>query len=551
LVCAAVLQAQTQGVWESRAPFPLALTEVSAAAIDGKVYVVCGMQTNGLRSNRLFIYDTAGDSWSQGAALPIALGADHCNLASAGGKLYFAGGIRLGAGFLTPQTFVYDPAADAWSQKERMAVARGASGVAVIGNKIYVAGGEGAQLSGTAFEAFDTGTERWEALPNLPETRTHLTAQAVGGKLYAIGGRLGNGTVQGDVFEFDPGARAWRKRAPMPTPRAGIASGVIAGKIIVFGGEGPSGRPEGTYAQVEEYDPEKNTWRSLTPMPNPRHGFYGATVSSGPDGEAIYLPSGGLVAGLNVSQVHDVFFFRSTAGPALTVEGVVNAASFEPRLAPGSIAAVFAQNLAAGEGAATALPLPTRIAGLEMHIDGEPAPLYFAGPGQANLLIPLDAKAAVDLAANDRGSSSAPVRVTLAPAAPALFTLEQTGKGQAAALIAGSGQIAGAFPGTTGRPVRRGEVVEIYMTGLGQVDNAPPPGAASRVSPLARTIAEPAVRIGGVEAEVLFAGLAPGLAGVYQVNAVVPAGAPGGGAVEVVVEMLGERSQSGATIGVE
>ena len=546
LVCAAALQAQTEGVWESRAPFPLALTEVSAAPIGDKVYVVCGMQANGVRSNRLFVYDTASDAWQERAPLPIARGADHCNVSSAGGKLYFTGGIRLGAGFLTPQTFVYDPATDGWTQKERMAVARGASGVAVLGGKIYVAGGEGAQLSGTAFEAFDLGTERWAVLPALPESRTHLTAQAVDGKLYAIGGRLPNGQVRGDVFEYDPAAGSWAGRTPMPTPRAGIASGVIADKIIVFGGEGPSGRPERTYEEVEEYDPATDSWRSLTPMPNPRHGFYGATI-----GDAIYLPAGGLVAGLNVSQVHDVFLLRSASAPVLTEAGVVNAASFEPRLAAGSIAAVFASNLASEEGAAESLPLPTEIAGFEMRVNGEPAPLYFAGPGQANLLIPLSAAGRIELAAADRGLASAPVLVTLAPAAPAVFTLDQTGKGQAAALIAGSGQIAGELPGATGRRVRRGEIIEIYLTGLGSVENPPPPGAAGPSAPLAWTVATPAVSIGGVEAEVLFAGLAPGLAGVYQINVRVAEATPSGGAVELSVAISGQTSQTGVTIGVQ
>ena len=541
MICAAVLQAQMQGVWESRAPLPLALTEVSAAAIGDEVYVACGIETAAKRSNRLFVYHTSSDSWSERAPLPIRDGADHCNLAAVGGKLYFAGGIRQGRGFLTPETFVYDPATNSWSEKERMAVARGASGVAALGGKIYVAGGEGAQLAGAAFEAFDVATERWAVLPNLPEQRTQLTAQAVGGKFYAIGGRLSSGMVSGDVFEYDPAAAAWRKRAPMPTPRAGIASGIIAGKIIVFGGEGPNGSP--VYAQVEEYDPAANAWRSLTPMPTPRQGFSGATVNSGPDGEAVHLPGGG--------PVHDVFVLRSSSGPALSAAGVVNAASFEARLAPGSIASVFAAKLASGEGAATALPLPTRIAGFEMLVDGEAAPLFYVGPGQANLLIPLSGAVEVEIRAADRGAAGNAVTVDLISAAPALFTLDFTGKGQAAALIAGAGQLAGAYPGTTGRPVRKREVIEIYLTGLGMVDFPPAPGAASPSSPLARTLATPVVRIGGIEAEVLFSGLAPGLAGTYQVNARVVEATPSGGAVELIVDMSGERSQSGVTIGIQ
>ncbi len=544
LACAAVVQAQSDGVWESRAPFPLALTEVSAASIGDQVYVVCGMQANGVRSNRLFVYDTADDSWEQRTPLPIQLGADHCNFSSAGGKLYFTGGIRLGAGFLTPQTFVYDPATNQWTQRERMAVARGASGVAVLDGKIYVAGGEGAQNAGTAFEGFDLATERWAVLPALPESRTHLTAQAVAGKFYAIGGRLPNGQVHGDVFEYDPATGEWRRRTPMPTARAGIASGALGGKIIVFGGEGPSGRPEGTYEEVEEYDPETDSWRSLSPMPNPRHGFYGARV-----GEAIYLPGGGLIAGLNVSQVHDVFSFEGLGGPgpSLTAEGVVNAASFEPRLAPGSIAAVFSPRLASSQEQASALPLPTRLAGLEIRINGEPAPLYFAGPSQANLLIPHAAAGRVELVAAAGEAASEPALITLAPFAPALFTLDQSGAGQAAVLIGGAGQVAGA----AGRPARRGEALEIFLTGLGAVDNAPEPGQAAPSSPLARTVIVPAVRIGGADAQVLFSGLAPGLAGVYQINVLVPEDAPSGPAVELLVALGAALSQRGVTIAIE
>ena len=228
LLTAAAALAQALGTWEPRAPFPLQATEVSAAALDGKVYVVCGITPDGLRSNRLFIYDAAADAWSEGARIPINLGADHCNFAAAAGKLYLLGAIRIGRGFLTNRTYEYDPAADRWTEIARMTVPRGASAVGVDSNLIYVAGGEAAQQSGTAFEAFDVATRRWALLPNLPETRTHLGGAAVNGKFYAIGGRIGGiNSVRGDVFEYDPATQAWSRKSPMPTPRGGIAVGVI------------------------------------------------------------------------------------------------------------------------------------------------------------------------------------------------------------------------------------------------------------------------------------------------------------------------------------
>src|SRR5438445_10250819 len=78
---------QGAGVWEKRAPYPVASTEVSGAAIDGFVYVVCGLTPQG-SSNRLYRYDPRTDTYTERAPVPIEGGADHCNVAAAGGRLY-------------------------------------------------------------------------------------------------------------------------------------------------------------------------------------------------------------------------------------------------------------------------------------------------------------------------------------------------------------------------------------------------------------------------------------------------------------------------------
>lgn len=497
------LAAWGQGVWERRADVPIAITEGSAAAIGGKLYLVCGLGPQGSIS-ALQIYDPRLDQWSQGAPVPIAGGGDHCNVAAAGGRLYVLGAIRVGSPFIDGNTYEYDPALDRWERVGAMNVPRGASGVAVIGSTIYVAGGLAASGSVADFEAFDTAARAWRRLPNMPTARDHLTAQAAGGRIYAISGRTGDVLAANE--EFDPAANTWRSRAPIPTPRGGLGSGTIGGRIQVFGGEGPSGTPEGTFRQNEEYDPVANTWRSLAAMPTPRHGLYGVTI----DGR-IFTPAGGPSAGASFSSVNEAFFLPPDQPPQIA--SVVNAASGEPRLAPGAIASAFGMRLSAGEQQATRLPLPTRMNAVEVRVNGGAVPLYFAGPGQVNFLVPASVAAGpMAVTISNAGAESAAFNLTLASAAPAIFP--------GAILIAGTATAAG----PSGEAARRGEAVEIYCTGLGGMPAS--------------------VTIGGRPAQVLFSGPAPGFAGLDQVNAVVPADAPVGAQVPVVIQAGGAASNT-------
>lgn len=92
-------------------------------------------------------------------------------------------------------------------------------------------------------------------------------------------------------------------------------------------------------------------------------------------------------------------------------------------------------------------------------------------------------------------------------------------------------------------PVSAGQAVIIYATGLGGVSPTVADGSAAPSSPPLATLTDPlTVTIGGANAQVLFGGLAPGFAGLYQVNAVVPAGVASGSAVPVVITVYGQSS---------
>ncbi|MGH9786125.1 MAG: Kelch repeat-containing protein [Terriglobia bacterium] len=498
------------GVWETRAPFPLEATEVAAAAIGDKVYVLGGLTTAG-STNRLFIYDAFTDTWKEGAPLPVAGGVDHANVAALDGKIYFLGGIRILSGFTTGETYEYDPASNTWTARASMPTPRGASGVAALDGRIYVAGGLSANNSVGNFEAFTPSANGWIILPPMPTPRDHLTAQAVGGKFYAIAGRRGNEFIANE--EYDPATNRWSARAPILTARGGLGSGVIGGRIQAFGGEGPSGTPEGTFAQNEEYDPATDRWRALAPMPTPRHGIYGATV----EGRRIFVPSGGPLAGAFYSSVHEAFYLPPASPPAINPAGIVNAASLEPAVTPGSIATLFGTNLSPGSQIASRLPLPTQMNATFVSVsDGNYASmpfLFYVDPNQINFQIPRGFSTRAFAVVSQAGVLSASIPIPLFEAAPGIFTVSQDGRGQGAVRHAGG---ALADPAT---PAAVGEAIEIYCTGLGDLSSAA--GAI------------PEVTIGGRPAEVLFFGNAPGFVGLNQVNVRVPAGVTPGPAVPV------------------
>jgi len=232
--------------------------------------------------------------------------------------------------------------------------------------------------------------------------------------------------------------------------------------------------------------------------------------------------------------------------------GAVNSASFRAPLTPGSIASVFGANLAPSTAAADRFPLPTTLGGVSVSINGAGAPLFFVSSRQINLQVPwqLQGVPQASLTVNVNDSAAAPRTVGLAGSNPGLFAIDSAGRG--AVLIASTAELAavsGSVPGRLARPVKRGEYISIFGTGLGTVANQPangtPPG-----NPPSTTALSPAVTIGGVPATVTFSGLAPDLVGVYQVNVQVPGNAAAGDAVPVVLSVDGVPSNT-VTIAVQ
>ncbi len=227
----------------------------------------------------------------------------------------------------------------------------------------------------------------------------------------------------------------------------------------------------------------------------------------------------------------------------ISAGGVVNAASYAGgALAPGAIVSLFGLGLTSGWGAAAALPLPRRLGGdTRVTVGGVEAPLFYASPSQINFQIPFEVSTATATITATRSCDGGQqsVSVPLAQAQPGIFTFTGDPRGPAAAVHAVSGALVSAAD-----PAARGEWISLYATGLGAVTPSVASGAPPPDGMLAATLTMPVVTVGGARAEVSFSGLAPGFAGLYQVNFRIPAEVAAGAAVPLKLSIVGIESNS-------
>ncbi len=185
--------------------------------------------------------------------------------------------------------------------------------------------------------------------------------------------------------------------------------------------------------------------------------------------------------------------------------------------------------MTAESAAAQALPLPTTLAGAQLLSGSTALGLQFAGPTQINAILPEDASGLLTLTVKSAAGSSS-LNILVEPAVPAVFTQTGTGTGLASALNAISGVII-----NTASKVRAGDVVSLYLTGL---------GATETRDGLQWAKLTPKLFLGNREAQVLYAGRAPGFAGLDQINFVVPEGVPSGDDTPLRVESNGRVSNA-------
>jgi N-acetylneuraminic acid mutarotase len=289
--------------WVKLAPFPDASEEVYGSASGGKLYVFGGLAPGWTPKGVVYEYDPATDKWTKKKNMPVP--SHHVAVAELNGKIYVMGG------FTKPQSgptawipidnaWEYDPSNDTWKALAPLPTKRGSPVVATVNGKLHVIGGasanEGSKETGIhparphrvvgTHEVYDPATNTWETRSPMPTARNHAAVGVVNGKIYVIGGRLGNAFIgraaNTDVVEgYDPATDQWTATlSRMPTPRSALTWGTYKGKIYVAGGELQTAYMAAAFRAVEAYDPATNSWSTLPSLEFPRHGAAGDILGS-------------------------------------------------------------------------------------------------------------------------------------------------------------------------------------------------------------------------------------------------------------------------------
>jgi uncharacterized protein (TIGR03437 family) len=573
---------------DSVPPMPKGLNASEAVYIDGRIYIPGGINSSVEIEHCHYVYDPLANSWSSQVAPPTAVFLYSLAADAQRGVYYLTGGSDNQAAVSKVQ--VYDAPTNTWRESPPMTTARYAHEAAVVNGKLYVVGGSGPAGGLTSGEVFDFTTQKWSPIADLSRPRQYAI-NAIGqdelGRLFwlIIGGEDANTGAPLDSIEaYDVANDRWLLldgSFNLPMARTRLGSAVFDGSIHALGGAVLLlGSTTSTFAH-ERFKPAG--FRLVTPnyppvvvapsvpqiaIPGREMKFsvsaedFGSpapiTISASglPDGAIFdsFNETNNSVRGLfkwtpGVSDTGRSFSINFTAGDGNLTDTksvivrvvsanqltAVNAADFRiGPLAADSIGAAFGANLAVNIGSARSFPLPLSIADTTLTIDGVPAPLFFASPNQINFLIPssIGLGAATIIASNPRGEYSVG-DIEITATAPAIFTINAAGTGDAAAIATVDGVNYQAPPFDLmvgGKP----NILVLYGTGFrrAMADNPTDDnGVAESVS----------VSIDGRPAKVYYAGAQGGFSGLDQINVELPSNLAGQGLrrVEVVATVNG------------
>jgi uncharacterized protein (TIGR03437 family) len=238
------------------------------------------------------------------------------------------------------------------------------------------------------------------------------------------------------------------------------------------------------------------------------------------------------IMGLNVAVQAPTL---SSSGVFLNPQGITNSANSAPftaGISNGELLTLFGSNLAQSTVAASTLPFPTSLGGVQVLINGYNAPIYYVSPTQISVIVPFaNTFSVAQIQVMNGAGSSNIVTSPVYQTTPGIYTIDSTFGGVGPGGLGFAAAEHGDYSVVSKTsPAQPGETIALYVTGLGNVYPPNPDGAAGPANPASIPTNTFALDINGttVPTPLPFIGLAPGLAGLYQINFQIPSGLASG-----------------------
>jgi uncharacterized protein (TIGR03437 family) len=245
----------------------------------------------------------------------------------------------------------------------------------------------------------------------------------------------------------------------------------------------------------------------------------------------------------------DAFVTKLQLPATLAINAVVDSASGRPTIAPNSFASMYGAGFTSWTGDWTSAilngALPIALGGVEVRIDGRDCFVNYVSSGQLNVLTPFDTASGSVSVEVITAQGTATATAVMEPVAPALFGYTVAGKFYAVAQIANTTIIVapvGTFGSAPSRPAQAGDYVVLWAIGMGSTNPTAPAGQVLQTAYPVSDLSSVKVKFGSVDATVSWAGLV--MAGLFQVNVLVPPGLSGDELVLLTVD--GQATQPNA-----
>ncbi|MBE9466545.1 Kelch repeat-containing protein [Dyadobacter subterraneus] len=284
-------------MWKAIEPenLPVKRLENAMAEANGKLYLLGGRDIKTVDE-----YDPKKNTWVSLSKTPLEM--SHFQAVSFKDEIYVVGAFTGGYPHETPipNIYIFNPIKNEWRKGPEIPEnrRRGAAGAFVLNDKIYVICGiQDGHWDGQVawFDEFDPATNTWKQLPDAPRKRDHIQVAVVDNKLYVAGGRLSTARInqvlnttiaEVDVYDFKTGK--WETLDPsnnIPTKRAGNTTVALGHKVLFIGGE--SDAHEVGHNEVEAFNTHTRKWEKYPSLLQGRHGTQAVTMH-----KKVYIAAG-------------------------------------------------------------------------------------------------------------------------------------------------------------------------------------------------------------------------------------------------------------------